>query len=227
MFFNLKSRQLTRDPGAGFHLGLESWRRLVKGCLLLFGSSLLLLWSPACGVNPGSFEPADLCKCLPLGPDAADYRHAAKHVPIPSITPIEVDVNAMLSWKQDLFLAPDAPRSGRELQVFHIARGYLQNASVNSGDCDVHMEISQSSDRNAPRVVVETPVDSEYCSARQKLQSMLAQNGFKLDTTHGGDLPQAVPVQVLGLAFEDFEHNRGSAQVATVWELHPAIVSAP
>jgi hypothetical protein len=29
----------------------------------------------------------------------------------------------------------------------------------------------------------------------------------------------------LGLAFEDFDHNRGSAQVATIWELHPAIVN--
>ena len=138
---------------------------------------------------------------------------------------IEIDVNTMLSWKQDLALPPDAPRSGRELQVFHIGLAYLQNASVNSGDCDVHMEISQTSDKNAPRVVVETPVDSEYCSARRKLQSMLAQHGFTLDTTHGGDLPEAIPVDVLGLAFEDFEHNRGSAQVATVWELHPAIVN--
>jgi hypothetical protein len=29
------------------------------------------------------------------------------------------------------------------------------------------------------------------------------------------------------MAFEDFEHNRGSAQVATLWELHPAIVTIP
>jgi hypothetical protein len=27
------------------------------------------------------------------------------------------------------------------------------------------------------------------------------------------------------MAFEDFEHNRGSARVATVWELHPAAVN--
>jgi hypothetical protein len=42
----------------------------------------------------------------------------------------------------------------------------------------------------APRVVVETPVDSEYCSARQSLQSQLKKHGFQL---------------------EDFEHGRGSA----------------
>jgi hypothetical protein len=68
-------------------------------------------------------------------------------------------------------------------------------------------------------------VDSEYCSARLKVQSMLSQHGFRLDTQHGGELPQSIRVEVIGLTFEDFEHNRGSAKVATVWELHPAIVS--
>jgi hypothetical protein len=58
----------------------------------------------------------------------------------------------------------------------------------------------------------------------------LAQHGFRLDETHGGELPQGLPADVMGLAFEDFDHSaiglqRGSAQVATVWELHPAIVT--
>ena len=29
------------------------------------------------------------------------------------------------------------------------------------------------------------------------------------------------------MAFEDFDHNGGSVQVATIWELHPAIVTIP
>lgn len=29
--------------------------------------------------------------------------------------------------------------------------------------CDVHSEISQTADKSAPRVIVETPVDSEFC----------------------------------------------------------------
>jgi hypothetical protein len=33
--------------------------------------------------------------------------------------------------------------------------------------------------------------------------------------------------QITGMAFEDFDHSRGSAQVATIWELHPAIVTIP
>jgi hypothetical protein len=87
------------------------------------------------------------------------------------------------------------------------------------------MEISQVASKTAPRVVIETPIDSEYCSARRTLQSELKQHGFQLDIQHGGDLSQPLPVSVVGLPFEDFEHGRGSPQVSTVWEIHPAIVT--
>jgi hypothetical protein len=168
-------------------------------------------------------NPEDLCKCLPIEPDIADYRHDAKHVPIANVAAQEVSVETILGWPQDLSIPPDAPRTGRELEVFHIANAFLQNASVNALDCDVSMEISQTADKSALRMIVETPVDSEYCSARQSLQSQLKQHGFRLDSQHGGELPQALPVDVVGMAFEDFEHDRGP--VATLWELHPAIVT--
>jgi hypothetical protein len=184
----------------------------------------------AAGCNGSSYgvlqpNPTDLCKCLPLEPDIADFRHLAKHVPIPTIAAQEIRVDDILSWRQDTFVDPAAPRTGRELQVFHIANAFLQEASVNGADCDVHFEISLTADKNASRVIVETPVDSEFCAARQNVQAQLAKHGFKLDDQHGGELPQALPVEVLGMAFEDFEHARGSAQVATIWELHPATVN--
>jgi hypothetical protein len=169
--------------------------------------------------------PEDLCKCIPLEPDVADYRHAAKHVPIPNITAQEIEVATILSWAQDPIMPPDAPRSGRENNVFHVATAFVQTASVNSADCDVTMEISATPEKNAARVVVETPVDSEFCSARQNIQAQLKNHKFRLDSQHGGELPQALPAQIIGMAFEDFEHNRGSAQVGTLWELHPAIVT--
>jgi hypothetical protein len=192
----------------------------------------MLLWFAAgsCkGSDYGVLQPTpeDLCKCLPVEPDIADFRHIAKHTAIPNIAAQEIGVDTILSWTQDAFVAPDASRTGRELQVFHIASAFLQEASVNAADCDVHFEVSQTADKKAPRVIVETPVDSEYCSARQTAQSQLAKHGFKLDSQHGGELPQALPVQVQGMAFEDFDHNRGSAQVGTIWELHPAIVTIP
>jgi hypothetical protein len=188
----------------------------------------LVLLSVACnGSNFGVLQPnpEDLCKCLPIEPDIADFRHLEKHVPIPNIAAQEIGVDTVLSWTQDAIVAPDAPRTGRELQVFHVAKAFLQEASVNVADCDVHFEISLTADKNADRVIVETPVDSEFCSARQNAQSQLAKHSFKLDSQHGGELQQALPVEVLGMAFEDFDHNRGSPQVKTIWELHPAIVT--
>lgn len=181
-----------------------------------------ILVSVACGTQ-GRIN--DICGCLALEPDAADYRHNAKHVAIPSGTPQEIDVATILAWPQDLALPIDQPRTGRELQLMHISQAFLENASVNPGDCDIHMEISQVASKTAPRVVIETPIDSEYCSARRTLQSQLKQKGFQLDIQHGGDLPQPLPVSVLGLPFEDFEHGRGSPQVSTVWEIHPAVVT--
>jgi hypothetical protein len=50
-------------------------------------------------------------------------------------------------------------------------------------------------------------------------------HGFRLDVEHGGEVPHALSAEVLGMAFEDFEHNRGSGQVTTLWELHPATVN--
>jgi hypothetical protein len=138
---------------------------------------------------------------------------------------LEITVDTILAWPQDALVLPDAPRSGREFQVFHVAQAFVQNVSLNGGDCDVDLEISATADKTAHRVIVETPVDTEYCGARKNIQSQLAQHGFQLDGNHGGELPQALPADILGMAFEDFEHNRGSAQVTTLWELHPAIVT--
>ena len=95
---------------------------------------------------------------------------------------------------------------------------------MDKGDCDLHFSISDTADKNAPRAIVETPVDEEYCAARRTIQSQLKQHGFKLDASHGGELPTALPVEVRGLAFHDFDHDR-PAPFATTWEVHPAIVT--
>jgi hypothetical protein len=203
---------------------MKSRYRLLLICALLALSFRMLACS---GQDFGVLQPEDLCKCLPIEPDIADYRHAAKHMPIPNnMPPVEITVTDILAWPQaPLPLPIDQPRKGRELQVFHVANAFLQETSVNSADCDVHMEISETADKNAPRVIIETPVDGEFCSARQQIQAQLKQHNFRLDSQHGGELPAALPLQVLGMAFEDFDHSRGSAQVATIWELHPATVN--
>lgn len=200
---------------------------LVRQLSLLTALSLLFILA-SCGGGGGQSSrkatQADICNCIPSEPTAKDYRHDAKHVPLPSIAPVETDVSVMLSRAQGAAPAFDAPRSGRELVLFHIARAYLQSAYINTGDCDMHFEISSGPDPNAPRVIVETPGDPEYCTARQHIQAQLATRGFSI-LGNGSTISPALPVSVLGLAFHDYEHNRGSAQVATTWELHPAVVT--
>jgi hypothetical protein len=141
-------------------LGIQALvKKLWVNCGVRLQALLLgILVCVACGTQ-GRIN--DICGCLALEPDAADYRHNAKHVAIPSGTPLEIDVATILSWPQDIALPIDQPRTGRELQLVHISQAFLENASVNPGDCDIHMEISQVASKTAPRVVIETPIDSE------------------------------------------------------------------
>ena len=205
-------------------------RTLLHRCVAVGTLTLAAGLAFSCAsVNLGQVEPTDLCKCNPLD-QGIEYRHDEKHVPIPNMTPEETTIDTIYSWPQNEPSSLDPPRTGVELQVFHVAVAFVQEVSVNSEDCDIHVEISQTADKNARRIIVETPVDTEFCSARQTLQAQLAKHGVKLDPTHGGELLNALPADVIGLAFLDFDHKaiglgRGSAQVGTLWELHPAVVS--
>ena len=181
----------------------------------------------ACALLLSCGGSSNICDCSPTQPDSSDYRHNAKHIPLPSGTPQLITVQTILNFPQIPSPPTDAPRTGRELQLFEVAKAYLQLAYVFNGDCDIHMEIADSPSKTAPRVIVETPVDEEYCSARMKIQSQISSHGDSLgNSLANGELPQPFAVQVIGLAFEDFPHNRGSQFVQTVWELHPAIVLA-
>lgn len=177
-------------------------------------------------LGPGSCGggSTDICNCVPDKPDSEDFRHAEKHVPIPAITPIETTVADILTWATAANIPDNTPRSGRELQVYHIANAFVQFVALNPGDCDIHTEIAQTADKTAPRVIVETPVDSEYCTARRSLESQLASHNVSI-TAVGQEVNPALPAEVVGLAFQDFEHTRGTPLVATTWEIHPAIVT--
>jgi hypothetical protein len=197
-----------------------------KHLSLLQAALLVVLVNVSCNTSNQISNIENICNCLPQLPDIGDYRHNAKHVHIPSVPPpIAVTVSDIIGWPTDPVLPPNQPRFGRELLPVQVAQAFLVNASVNAGDCDIHLEIAAVADKNAPRVIIETPVDREYCANRQSIQTILVQHGFKLDASHGGDLGTPLPIKVIGLPFEDFEHGRGSPQVATLWEIHPAIVT--
>jgi len=95
------------------------FERLEQICLTGFTILLALAIASCSGQDYGFLQPTpkDLCKCLPIEPDIADYRHLAKHVPIPNIAAQEVSVEIILSWSQDPIIPPDAPRTGREQEV--------------------------------------------------------------------------------------------------------------
>ncbi len=190
-------------------------------------AALFALFALSCGggSSPNANANTDpICDCTPSEPASNDYRHDAKHVPLPGNTGTAITVATMLGWPVGANPGSDAPRTGRELQMFSIAKAYAQSAGVVGVDCDIHIEISDSADKNAPRVIVETPIDSEYCDARRALRDGLAAHGFTLSQS-SGEIDPPIPVSVVGMAFQDFEHNRGSAQVKTTWELHPALVN--
>jgi len=196
--------------------------------VLLLGFTLAQLscggYSSSGVMGQGTGSPQDLCNCVESEPASADFRTDAKHVDLPQIAVTDITVGTVLKWSIPLQPAFDAPRVGIELQMFHIGNGFLQFAWLRQGDCDLHLEISDSPDKNAPRIIVETPHMNNFCSARRQLAQQLASIGFSL-SANSGELATAVPVDVVGLAFQDFNHPRGTVHVASVWELHPAIVT--
>lgn len=198
-------------------------QRKIAARVARYGFVLLLL---SCGGNNNQQHPLDVCNCTPTAPDSEDFRHDEKHVPLPNGTPQDITVATMLSWPQTPVPTANAPRSGRELQLFHIGNAFVQRTFEVLSDCDIHLEISDVADKGAPRAIVEMPHDAEYCQARQSFQAQLAAHNFTIDTNQDqGEIDPALPIDITGLAFEDEPHaTRGSALVKTIWELHPAIV---
>jgi hypothetical protein len=76
-------------------------------------------------------------------------------------------------------------------------------------------------------MIIETPGATEYCPARTQIYTGLQQRGIAV-TDLNQELASPLPVQIVGVPFRDQSHPiwfaRGSDRVATLWELHPAIV---
>lgn len=57
-------------------------------------------------------------------------------------------------------------------------QGLSANCFFRSSDCDLHLEISGEASKDAPRMIVETPGTSEYCSPRTTLFAELQSRGI-------------------------------------------------
>lgn len=166
----------------------------------------------------------DVCSVSPTQPATQDYRHAAKVVAIPAGGQSETTVAQMIGWGKPAAPGFEAPRAGRENQLFHISTAFVQSVWLQPTDADVHVEISDTADKNAPRVVVETPQEGIFCATRQHELALASNHGVRPSATRT-EVAKPFQVSVTGLAFEDHPHaGRGSNMVATIWELHPAAV---
>jgi len=143
---------------------------------------------------------------------------------LPTTSGQDTSVAAILGWAIGSDPAFNAPRSGIENQVFHIPQAYIQFIWLVPNDCDIHMEISDTPSKSAQRMIVETPIDASYCPVRGAEMDGLSRYGAQV-SNGGFETQQGIPIDVVGMAFRDFNHQRGTQYVATPWELHPAIVT--
>jgi hypothetical protein len=168
-----------------------------------------------------------LCDCKPTHITKDDWRIEYKNGALPALEPEDTTVEAILAWPEGPEPGRRTPRSGQELKMYRIRHAYMQTIFLREGDCDLHVEISEQPDKKAPRMIVETPGTSTYCTARTKMYADLQHHGITL-TNLNQELSPPVPVEVEGVAFRDQAHTvwfaRGSDRVKTLWEIHPAVV---
>ena len=174
-----------------------------------------------------AIDTALLCSCKPTHITKDDWRIEFKNGSLPEGPPQEVTIAAALQWPQGPEPAARTPRSGRESTLFHVPKAYLQSVFLRKSDCDLHMEVSEQPEKNASRMIIETPGTSSYCEARTGMFEALRRNGITL-TEVNQELSRPLAVEITGVPFRDQAHPvwfaRGSAQVVTLWELHPAIL---
>jgi hypothetical protein len=127
------------------------------------------------------------------------------------------------------FRTLEAPLDSRETQVVTL-KGDIWIVGAQADDCDFHLELSGvGAGPNDDRIIVEIPQGAPFVAARNALLQALAANGVK-PKAHKV-LTKSIRVQVMGFLFYDAwhvstsnpqrGHNHGSAQVATLWEIHP------
>lgn len=193
-----------------------------------------LLLSASCSdpARPGkkqgnAIDTSLLCACKPTHITKDDWRIEFKNGTLPQRPPKEVAIAAILGWPEGPEPGARTPRSGRELNLFHVQKAYLQSVFLRKSDCDLHMEVSEQPGKNAPRMIIETPGTPDYCDSRSGIFEALRQNGITLSDLNQ-ELSRPLTVEITGVPFRDQAHPmwfaRGSEQVVTLWELHPAIV---
>ena len=175
--------------------------------------------------------------CTPMQALANQNRTHMKHRTPPSQNPgmTLITVQQVIAAtpasgvSQPGFKTRDTPLDPRELQVITL-KGELWRVNIEANDCDFHLEISETGGgQGDDRIIVEIPQGPNFAAARTALLQALKANGVTLKAQT--PLAQPIHVQVLGFSFYDAwhfssnnpqrGHGHGSAQVASLWEIHP------
>lgn len=180
---------------------------------------------------------ADL-PCKPTTPIGSQQRTKLKHRAPVTTTPANTSVTQVIGWSLPGTLGETAvkrsvdPIDPHEQKVFTL-RGDIWIAKTEGNDCDYHVELSAPGGSvDAPRIIVEIP--QERKAVRAALIKALKDAGQgDLGSHKTVTINKSVPVTVTGFGFIDGYHwskknpktgnNHGSANVATLWELHPVI----
>lgn len=127
----------------------------------------------------------------------------------------------------------DDPIDERETQGYTLT-GSLQRVTLESDDCDLHMELSApGAPASAPRVVAEIPSNPMFQTARDAVLRALPAS-VHLTPGHSVDLPTPIVLTVTGFALYDTARadranpratTHETAQVATLWGFHPVWVA--
>src|SRR3954470_4757453 len=119
----------------------------------------------------------------------------------------------------------------REPRLYAVT-GFVRTIKLSDDDCDLHLELADSSAPGAPRVIVEIP------STQRALQNK-AVGMFNLAEdvqSHVYNDDKAKRITVIGYAFLDLSHQcaafpkagcqHGGDRVRTLWEIHPVLTLA-
>jgi hypothetical protein len=120
---------------------------------------------------------------------------------------------------------PNSEIPNSDEQTVYALTGYVMLAKHAPDDCDIHLEIADTADTTAPRVIVEIPARLPHVQS-QLIALLSLKKGTKTFTD--ATAPQ---LHFQGYGFFDLSHrvktgakqghNHGSAHVATLFELHP------
>lgn len=180
--------------------------------------------------------------CTPTKPIPQQNRTRMKHRNPPSQNPgvHQTTVAQMAAFPAASGVTVAGFRTSQQQSDIHetgvvTLKGDLWAINIEPDDCDFHLEISDVGETNvADRVIVEIPQGPRFTAARNKLIQIVHNSGVTL--TKRTRFQQPITVQVLGFLFFDAWHysttkprgnNHGSAQVASIWEIHPVWAIIP